>query len=158
MRQCSAPRGTGAVRNVRDLAWTAAEQLVPIVLRTVWWAAPRYAAYRVRARDARIRVMRRITPTRTCKNEVVEPHTIAIITRYFGGLFYRPTRRYSVIQINYIELLFSCCRWCECEVLGEAWQQHYYFAQLQHYDSASSLVLQTIKPCAYLFRAIIQLF
>jgi hypothetical protein len=48
--------------------------------------------YRVRARDARIRVMRRITPTGFYKNEVVEPRTIAIITRKVSRSLYRLTR------------------------------------------------------------------
>ena len=37
------------------------------------------ATYPVRARNARIRVMRRTTLTSTFKNEVVEPRTIVII-------------------------------------------------------------------------------
>jgi hypothetical protein len=44
--------------------------------------------YRVRARDARIRVMRRTTLTSTCKNEAVEPRTIVNIVRFFGGVMY----------------------------------------------------------------------
>ena len=44
--------------------------------------------YRVRARDAQIRVMRRTTLTSTCKDEVVEPHTIAIIARKASREYY----------------------------------------------------------------------
>jgi hypothetical protein len=44
--------------------------------------------YRVRARNARIRVMRRTTLTSTCKNEAVEPRTIVIIMRFLGGVMY----------------------------------------------------------------------
>ena len=44
--------------------------------------------YRVRARDARIRVMRRTTLTSTCKNEAVEPRTIVNIVRFLGGVMY----------------------------------------------------------------------
>jgi hypothetical protein len=44
--------------------------------------------YRVRARDARIRVMRRTTLTSTCKNEAVEPRTIVNIVRFFGRVMY----------------------------------------------------------------------
>jgi hypothetical protein len=37
--------------------------------------------YRVRARDARIRVMHAYPPTQPYKNEAVEPHIIAILTK-----------------------------------------------------------------------------
>lgn len=45
--------------------------------------------YRVRARDARIRVMRRTTLTSTCKNKAIEPRIVVIIIRNFGGMFSR---------------------------------------------------------------------
>jgi hypothetical protein len=47
----------------------------------VWSSVDQPNHYRVRARNARIRAMRRITLKRTCKLEAVEPHTIAIIMK-----------------------------------------------------------------------------
>ena len=44
--------------------------------------------YRVRARNARVRAMHTPTQKQLYKNEAVELHTIAIITRFFGGLLY----------------------------------------------------------------------
>jgi hypothetical protein len=55
-------------------------------------------------------------------------------------------RRYSLIQISYIELLFCRCGWCGCEVPQEALQQQHHAAQLLHHDFASFLVLQTVRP------------
>ena len=51
--------------------------------------AMRSKNYRVRARNARIRVMRRTTLTSTCKNEAIEPRIVVIIIRNFGGMFSR---------------------------------------------------------------------
>ena len=45
--------------------------------------------YRVRARDARIRVMRRTPLIATCKNEAAQQRTIAIIVQYLGRVFYK---------------------------------------------------------------------
>ena len=42
--------------------------------------------YRVRARNARVRAMHTPTQKQLYKNEAVELRTIAIITRFFGGL------------------------------------------------------------------------
>ena len=44
--------------------------------------------YRVRARDARIRVMHANHPNSSLRNEAVEPRTIAIIARKVGGVYY----------------------------------------------------------------------
>jgi hypothetical protein len=57
--------------------------------------------YRVRARNARIRVMRRTTLTSTCKNEAVEPRTIVIIMRFLGGVMYQCMRKYPVKDYLY---------------------------------------------------------
>jgi hypothetical protein len=67
--------------------------------------------------------MRRTTLTSTCKNEALQPHTMAVIIGNFSGLFYRLMQQYSSIQINYIELLFGRCAWCGFEVRQEALQQ-----------------------------------
>ena len=45
--------------------------------------------YRVRARDARIRVMRRTLLIATCKNKTAQQRTIAIIVQYLGRVFYK---------------------------------------------------------------------
>jgi hypothetical protein len=52
--------------------------------------------------------MRRITPTRICKYEAVEPYTIAIITGRFAGVLYKHMRQHSFIYFSHTELLF--CR------------------------------------------------
>jgi hypothetical protein len=44
--------------------------------------------YRVRALNARIQSMRRTTLISTCKNEAVEPRTIANIVEFLSGLIY----------------------------------------------------------------------
>jgi hypothetical protein len=46
----------------------------------------RQGYYRVRARDARIRVMRGQHQNCSIKNEAIEPPTISIITRYSSGV------------------------------------------------------------------------
>ena len=52
------------------------------------WAPSNLIRYRVRARNARVRAMRTPTQKQLRKNEAVELHTIAIITRFFGRLLY----------------------------------------------------------------------
>jgi len=47
-----------------------------------------YRIYRVRARDARVRVMRTPTQKQLHKNEAIELHIIAIIARFFSRLLY----------------------------------------------------------------------
>jgi hypothetical protein len=59
-------------------------------------------AYRVRARAARFRVLHASSPNRLQKDEAVEPHRIAIIMRFFGGVIYRPMRQTCTIYI-YLE-------------------------------------------------------
>ena len=49
----------------------------------------RNAGYRVRARDARIRVMRRTLLIATCKNKAAQQRIIAIIIKKFSRVFYR---------------------------------------------------------------------
>ena len=44
--------------------------------------------YRVRALNARIQSMRRTPLMPTCKDEVVEPHTIAIIAKKVSRVYY----------------------------------------------------------------------
>ena len=64
------------------------------------------------------------------KNEAVEPHTKAIITRFLSRVFYRHMRQNSSIHINYIEWRFGRCGWCECEARVQALHQQHYFKQL----------------------------
>jgi hypothetical protein len=52
--------------------------------------------YRVRARNARIRAMRRTTLTSTCKNKAVEPRIIAIIIRYFSRVVCYCMQKYPI--------------------------------------------------------------
>jgi hypothetical protein len=97
--------------------------------------------YRVRARNARSRATPDCSPQQVTQNEAVEPHTIAIITRFFGGVFYMPMRQCLLIYTSYIELLFCRCGLCRCEVLEEVLQQQHHAAQPLHHDSVSFWVL-----------------
>ena len=56
-----------------------------------WWPGSGgvRARYRVRARNARIRVMRRTLLIATCKNKTAQQRTIAIIVQYLGRVFYK---------------------------------------------------------------------
>ena len=82
----------------------------------------RNAGYRVRARDARIRVMRRTLLIATCKNKAAQQRTIAIITQYFSKVFCRYRQLTLVKQTTYIELQCDRCRSCKCEEVEEALQ------------------------------------
>ena len=78
--------------------------------------------YRVRARDARIRVMRRTLLIATCKNKTAQQRTIAIIIHYFSKEFYRYRQLTLVIQTTYIELQCGRRGSCKCEEVEEALQ------------------------------------
>lgn len=73
--------------------------------------------------------MRQTTRTRTCKNEVTEPHTAAITAGHLGEVLYRALQQYYLMYINCIEFLFCRCGWCGCEVRQEALQQRHDYAQ-----------------------------
>jgi hypothetical protein len=60
-------------------------------------------SYRVRAPNDRSQPTIARHPHRHHKNKAIEPHTMIIIVRKLGGLFYRPMRQNSSIQINYIK-------------------------------------------------------
>jgi hypothetical protein len=57
--------------------------------------------YCVRARNARIRAMRQTTLTSTCKNEAVEPRTIAIIVRFFSRVICYCMQKYPIKHYLY---------------------------------------------------------
>ena len=86
------------------------------------WVWGLQVTYRVRARDARIRVMRRTLLIATCKNKAAQQRTTAIIVQYFNKVFYRYRQLTLVIQTTYIELQCDRCGSCECEEVEEALQ------------------------------------
>ena len=92
------------------------------------------------------------------KLEAVEPHKIIIITRSLSRVFCKSMRQYCFIYISCIELPFCRCGWCGCEALQEALPQRHHAAQPLHYNSASFLVLQTVRPFACPFRIAVELF
>ena len=84
------------------------------------------------------------------KNEAVEPRTIAIITRIFGRVFYRPMRQYLPIQSVQGELMFCRGGWLLLEPPRAGYRGLDDYAQQHYYASLLFLTTINLRPCACL--------
>src|SRR5690242_566003 len=94
--------------------------------------------YRVRAPNARSHRSPAPPLQAHFKSEAIEPHTIVIIIRFFGGVFYRVMRLLLPIQFIYIVWRFGRCGLCECGQLEEALQALGDYAH-PHHDAQTSV-------------------
>jgi|SRR5690242_13257951 len=96
------------------------------------------STYRVRAPNARSHRSPAPPLQAHFKSEAIEPHTIVIIIRFFGGVFYRVMRLLLPIQFIYIVWRFGRCGLCECGQLEEALQALGDYAH-PHHDAQTSV-------------------
>ena len=78
------------------------------------------------------------------------PRTLAIITRYFGGVFYRPMQAIFSIQFIYIMRRCGRCRLCECARPEEPTQALGDYEHPQHRVWASFWLRRLVEPSNYL--------
>src|SRR5690242_952835 len=105
--------------------------------RSPYWLGPE-PEYRVRAPNARSHRSPAPPLQAHFKSEAIEPHTIVIIIRFFGGVFYRVMRLLLPIQFIYIVWRFGRCGLCECGQLEEALQALGDYAH-PHHDAQTSV-------------------
>jgi hypothetical protein len=92
------------------------------------------------------------------KSEAVEPYTIVIIKSLIAGVLYRPMRQYFHIQNVLVEWMCSRYKWGRLEFPRRALWQEGHDTQPHHNATSSEALLEALKPYAYYFGVMVELF